>query len=122
MGFGNIFFAGVVWFCSIFFGLVALWAFKRRDPMNFWSGDEVKPEEITDIPAYNRANGFMWALYTGYYVVIGIISLFNILAGTVLLVIICSLGSVALILGYKYIYKKYKRLNYTDCKITYGEK
>jgi hypothetical protein len=86
-----------------------LLAFKRRDPMNFWSGDEVKPEEIKDIPAYNRANGLMWALYTGYYVVMGIISLFNIFIGAVLLGIICTLGTVALILGYKCIYKKYKR-------------
>jgi len=108
MNFANVFFAGVIWFCSVIFGLVALWAFKRRGPMHFWSGSEIKQEEIANVPAYNRANGLMWAIYTSYYIVTGIISLFNIWIGTVLVGIICTLGTVGLICAYKYIYKKYK--------------
>ncbi len=51
------------WFCSLIFGVIALWAFKRKDPMNFWSGITVRPEEIDDIPSYNRVNSLMWATY-----------------------------------------------------------
>ena len=111
MNFTNILFAGIVWFCSLIFGIVALWAFKRRDPMHFWSGSEIKPEEITDIPAYNRANGFMWTIYTVCMVVTGTISLFNIWIGVGLVGIICVPGSIGLIFAYKQIYNKYKRKN-----------
>jgi uncharacterized membrane-anchored protein len=90
------------------FGAIAIWAFKRKDPMHFWSGSTVKPEEITNIPAYNRANGLMWLIYTVCMVVTGILSLFNILIGVILLVIICVPGTIALIIAYNLISKKYR--------------
>ena len=41
---------------SLFTGL-GIYAMKRKKPMWFWSGKEVKEREIADIPAYNKANG-----------------------------------------------------------------
>jgi hypothetical protein len=76
--------------------------------MHFWSGSIVRPEEIADIPSYNRANGMMWAIYTGCMVLTGILSLFSIRKGVILLVIICVPGIVVLIVAYNRIYKKYK--------------
>ena len=36
---------------------IGIYAWKRKKPMWFWSGSTVRESEITDIPAYNRANG-----------------------------------------------------------------
>lgn len=104
----NIAFAMICWVCALIFASIALWAFKREDPMHFWSGSTVKVEEITDIRAYNRANGWMWTIYAISMVVTGIVSLFNDKIGVVLLVIICVPGIVVLVMVYKRIYNKYR--------------
>jgi hypothetical protein len=108
MSFANIIFAATCWLCSLIFGAIALWAFKRKDPMHFWSGSTVRPEEIADIPSYNRANGLMWAIFTVCMVVTGILSLFSIKIGAILLVIICVPGIIVLIVAYNRIYNKYR--------------
>jgi len=121
MLFENIMFAAACWLCSLIFGGIALWAFKRKDPMHFWSGSTVRPEEITDIPAYNRANGLMWTIYTISMVMAGILSLFSIKIGAILLAIICVPGTVVLIVAYNRIYKKYRSksiINKTDGSIS----
>jgi len=108
MPFANIISAVACWLCALIFGLIALWAFKRKDPMHFWSGSTVRPEEISDIPAYNRANGLMWAIYTVCMVITGILSLFSIKIGVILLIILCVPGIIVLIIVYNRIYNKYK--------------
>ena len=116
MSYGSLLFAGICWFCALIFGVMALWAFKRRTPMHFWSGSTVHPDEITDIPAYNRANGMMWAVYAACMALAGIVALFSIAAGTVLLLTACLPGIVVLIIVYKRIYHKYKRESYISEK------
>lgn len=113
MSFANIIFAATCWLCSLISGVIALWAFKRKDPMHFWSGSTVRPEEISDIPSYNRANGLMWAIYTVCMAVAGILSLFSIKIGAILLVIICVPGIVVLIIVYNRIYNKYRSTSVT---------
>lgn len=113
MSYDNIIFAVICWLCALIFGVISLWAFKRKDPMHFWSGSTVRPEEITDIPAYNRANGLMWAVYTACMIMTGIVSLFNITVGSILLGIISILGIVVLIIVYKRIYNKYRNTSIT---------
>lgn len=111
---GSIEFAAICWLCSLIFGLIALWAFKRKDPMHFWSGKAVKSDEIADIPSYNRANGLMWLVYTACMVVTGIFALFNAKIGAILLVILCLPGVVVLIIVYNRIYSKYKSTSVSD--------
>lgn len=114
MSLANIIFAATCWLCSLIFGAIALWAFKRKDPMHFWSGSTVRPEEIEDIPSYNRANGLMWAIYTVCMVVTGILSLFSIMIGAILLGIICVPGIVVLVVAYNQIYNKYRRTSVSN--------
>lgn len=116
----NIIFAVSCWLCSLIFGGISLWAFKRKDPMHFWSGSTVKPEKIKDIPAYNRANGLMWAVYTACFVIAGFLSLFSIRIGGILLSIICVPGIFILFIVYKMILKKYRNTSVTNK--TYDEK
>ncbi|HZK27057.1 MAG TPA: hypothetical protein VFD00_05935 [Thermoclostridium sp.] len=113
MSFANIIFSVICWLCSSIFGLIALWAFKRKDPMHFWSGSTVRPEEIADIPSYNRANGLMWAIYSICMIVTGVLSLFSIITGAILLVIICVPGIAVLIVVYNRIYNKYRCISVT---------
>ena len=108
MLFGNIFIAGACWFCAIIFGAMALWALKRSTPMHFWSGSKVHPDEITDIPAYNRENAMMWGAYAACMVAAGVASLFSSAVGIALLLIALLPGIIVLIFVYRRIYNKYK--------------
>jgi len=100
----------VCWFCALIFGLIALWAFKRRTPMHFWTGSTVEADEIADIPAYNRANGIMWLIYTAGMFAVGAFSLFSMTLGVISLIILCVPGVVVLIITYGRIYDKYKKV------------
>ena len=51
---------------SFFTGL-GVFAWRRKKPMWFWSGSEVKEREIRDVAAYNRANGIMWLTFSGVF-------------------------------------------------------
>jgi hypothetical protein len=49
---------------SMVFTGIGIFAWKRKKPMWFWSGSTVSENDILDIPAYNRANGIMWIVYS----------------------------------------------------------
>jgi len=109
MSAGSFTAAAISWLCSLIFGAIAVWAFKRKEPIHFWSGSTVKPEEIHDIPAFNRANGVMWSIYALCMVVTGVLFLFSIIAGVISLIIVCFPGIAILIHAYNRIYNKYSR-------------
>ena len=55
----------IIWFittipCSALITGFGIYAWNRKKPMWFWSGSSVKENEISDIRAYNHANGVMW--------------------------------------------------------------
>lgn len=78
--------------------------------MHFWSGTEIKTEEITNVKAYNRAKGIMWIAHGSSYIFADILGLaFGGVVGTVILVLSGTLGLLFLIMVYKHIYKKYHR-------------
>lgn len=104
----NAIFASSSWICSLIFAAIAIWAFMRKEPMHFWSGTTVKPEEITDIRAYNRANGIMWGIYAACTFLSGILSFFSIIVGAALLFGLLIPGIGVLIFSYNRIYNKYK--------------
>lgn len=92
---------------SLFTG-IGIFAWKRKKPMWFWAGSEVKPETIKDIPAYNRANGIMWIVYSLIFWAASVLGIFKIsVAGLVV-----GIGSIAgipfLIIAYKKILRKYR--------------
>ncbi|MBR0356171.1 MAG: hypothetical protein IJI85_07425 [Clostridia bacterium] len=94
--------------CAAAFTGLGVFAMRRKKPMWFWSGSEVKPYEIRDIPAYNRANGWMWILYSLGFWAAAALSLLNVPAAGVLVAVWCLGGIPVLVLGYNRIYKKYK--------------
>lgn len=86
-----------------------IYSFKRKTPMHFWSGTTVKSEEISDIYAYNKANGIMWIVYgLSYLLILPIGVVFGEAICAIITIILATFGLVALIICYKLIYKKYK--------------
>ncbi len=93
---------------SIFFTGIGVYAWKRKKPMWFWSGSTVREKEIKDIPAYNRANGIMWIVYSLVFWISAFIGFFKPEAAGITLLIGCIGGLLALVIAYKKIYQKYR--------------
>lgn len=94
---------------SLFFTVLGIYAWKRKKPMWFWSGSTVKQSEITDVPAYNKANGLMWLGFAAILWGSTILGSLNMEAGGICLAAGCIVGIPALPIVYGKIYKKYKR-------------
>ena len=92
--------------CLLFVGL-GIYAIRREKPMWFWSGTEVKPEEITDVRAYNRANGIVWIVYSLVYWISTAVGLVNMKIGGLMLVVGSVGGSIVLMIAYHRILEKY---------------
>ena len=92
---------------ALFTGL-GIYAWKRKKPMWFWSGSTVSENEISDIRAYNRANGIMWISYSAIYWVSTILGVFHTVAAGVVLIAGCLAGTPLLVMAYHMIYKKYR--------------
>lgn len=93
--------------CAILFYAIGAYAQKLEKPMWFWSGTEVKAEQITDIKQYNKENGVMWKLYSLWYAAAGLAEIWNTIVALIILVLSCTVGIVILVRSYQKIYKKY---------------
>lgn len=99
----------ITWFCAATFIGIGIFAFKKKTPMHFWSGTTVKPGEISDVKAYNKANGIMWIGYGAIVALSGLLSfVFGTAIGGIFLTVSCTLGLLILIIVYGKIYNKYK--------------
>lgn len=98
---------------ALFFWM-GVWAASRKDPMHFWSGSTVDPRTISDVPAYNLANGRMWKWYSAPYWLSGICALLGIfhlhflVLSAVFMVAACTVGIWWLVREYRRICKEYK--------------
>jgi hypothetical protein len=99
------------WICALIIGAIAIWVAKRSKPIHFFAGTIVEPKEISNIPAYNRANALMWLIYACCFVVVGVLSLFNDITGLVLMLVLFIPSLIPLYIIHKKIYNKYKRLD-----------
>ena len=103
----------IVWFiimvpCSAVFTIIGIYAWNRKKPMWFWSGSTVEETEIADIPAYNRANGRMWLVFSLPLWLSTFLELWNEIVALILIAADCVIGIPVLIIVYKRIYAKYK--------------
>ena len=94
---------------GLFFSGIGIFAWTRKKPMWFWSGSTVDEKSISDIPAYNRANGIMWICYSAVFWISAILGIFRQETAGVVLAVGCLLGIPALIIAYRKIYNKYKK-------------
>ena len=90
-----------VGFCTIIFLAIGAWQWKSKTPVGFWTGQKPpKPEEISDVTAYNRGHASMFFAY-------GIAMPVSIFAGPVLFLAVTLGGIPLLILGHRFLEKKY---------------
>lgn len=92
---------------GILFTGIGIFAIKREEPMWFWSGTNVSKEEITDVRAYNRANGIMWITFSAIFWISSLFSLFGNKYGGICMIAGLFAGIPGLVIAYSRIYKKY---------------
>ena len=93
---------------ALFTGL-GIYAWKRKKPMWFYSGSTVKERDISDIPAYNRANGIMWICFSAVFWISAIMGLFQVAFAGIFTAVGIFAGIPILAFIYSRIYAKYKR-------------
>lgn len=106
---GNTVFLIITAGVGLIFTGIGIYAWKRKEPMWFWSGTKVKSSEIRDIPAYNRANGVMWLAFSMVFWASLILGFMNIKAGAIVLIAGCVVGIPFLPAVYGRIYRKFRK-------------
>ena len=90
---------------------IGVYAWRRKRPMWFWSGTTVDEKELSDVRAYNRANGIMWIAFSAVFWISAVLGFFQIKTGGVIMFAGCTAGIPALIAVYNRIYARYKADN-----------
>lgn len=98
-----------VWGCAILFTGIGLFAWKREEPMWFWSGSTVDPDTVSDIPAYNREMMKMWVGYSIPFWITGLTFIWYPAVSAIAMGIAATLGIGWLVWRYHKIKKKYER-------------
>lgn len=106
---GRFFFSFITASVAALFTGLGVYARKREKPMWFWSGTTVDEEEITDVPAYNRANGIMWIVFSAVFWASAVCGLARAKTGGIIMLAGCAAGIPALVFAYGRIYAKYKK-------------
>lgn len=105
---GNIIWLIIMVPVSMLFTCIGVFAWKREKPMWFWSGSTVEESEISDIPAYNRANGIMWLVFSTVFWISTVLGFLNMRTGGICVIAGCLIGVPALPVVYGKIYDKFK--------------
>lgn len=88
---------------------LGIYAWKRKEPMWFYAGSRINEEEISDVVAYNKANGYMWlgfslTLWMATYVMAN-----YLLLGGIMLLLVCVLGGLLLPIIHGKLCEKYRK-------------
>ena len=106
---GSIVFLIIMIPVSLLFTGIGVYAWRRKKPMWFWSGSTVEEDEISDVAAYNRANGIMWLAFSGIFWISAVLGIFRqSVAGAFVAAGVLG-GIPLLVIIYSRIYKKYKK-------------
>lgn len=103
----------VLLFCDILFIALGLNYMRSKVPLGFYTGEKPpKPEEISDITAWNRKHGISLFVYAGIMTVSFVLSLFTgLIAGVVIILIGTIGGGIGLILYHCHLSKVYRIRN-----------
>lgn len=103
----------IIWYvimipCSLILTGIGVFAWNREKPMWFWIGNEIKASEISDVKAYNHANGLMWGLYSLVFWAATVAGTWINIAALILIAAGCVVGIPVIIAVYGRICRKYK--------------
>lgn len=95
--------------CSALLTGIGVYAWKRKQPMWFWSGTTVREDELSDVAAYNRANAILWIGFSAVFWISTVLGYFHMKAGGICLIAGCVVGIPLLPILYGRIYNRYKK-------------
>lgn len=99
----------IVTLCMSFFVGIAVWAWKAKEPVGFFTG--VKPPKVKDVTAYNHAVAKIWIGFAiAFELVIGVPLLFleQNSAGFVIPVLMCPPLVIGMAVAYIIVEAKYR--------------
>lgn len=100
----------VIW-SIVFLALlgIGIWAWKSDKAVGFYTG--TTPPEVTDVRKYNRSVAVLWFVYAGLFELLGLPFLFlkQNAAGFLLVVLGVVVISIALMIVYNRILRKYEQ-------------
>ena len=96
------------WITAFILGVTAFLLSRLRMPFPFFAGVNIPAEKITDVKAYNRTSGKMWAVYSGIYVLAGCLALINSTLGFILFGLLMFPGLVVMFFFHKRILNRFK--------------
>ena len=76
-----------------------------KTPANFWSGDKIAPEDVSDVKKYNHANGIMWIVYGLLFLIPAFTAFASVLISGVAIGVLTFIGVPVLIFIYTKIIK-----------------
>lgn len=102
----------ILFLVGMIFVMIGIYAYQRKSPMYFYAGSDINSSEITDVKAYNKANGIMWMAYGALYFIPILVYILipDKISETVLSisVVICFLGLLAVLWICQKIDDKYR--------------
>ena len=105
---GNIVFLIIMGCVAAVFTGLGVWVWNKKEPANFWTGQEFKPGEIRDIKKYNHSLGMLWIAFSALIWITAIVgSVFGGMIGSISMIASFGIGIPMLPLVYNVIYKKY---------------
>ncbi len=93
---------------ALFLG-IGIYAMHRTEPMWFWIGAPVDARTLTDVRAYNRANGWMWIAYSVPFWLSAALGWKWETLGGILLGLACTVGLALVFWRYRRILKRYSK-------------
>lgn len=97
--------------CCILFSGIGIYAWNRKKPMWFWAGTTVDEAELSDVTAYNHANGLLWGIYSLIFWAATLAGVWSNILALILIAAGCVIGLPLLVVFYRRIYKKYKKVS-----------
>lgn len=104
----------VVWLLCVggaaaLFLRIGIYAMRRTEPMWFWIGAAVDARTLTDVRAYNHANGWMWIAYSVPFWLSAALGWKLETLGGILLGLACTVGLALVFWRYRRILKRYSK-------------
>ena len=94
---------------ALFFTVLGIYAWRRKEPMWFWAGSTVRKEQIKDVKAYNRANGILWIGFSMTQWTVGLVGIWNINVAGKIMLYADTIGLACVFVGYWMIWRKYRK-------------
>ena len=103
----SVFSLFINWVCAIVFTLIGFSCYKSKEPVGFYSGIQVRREQVTDVRKYNLCNVALWMSFALFFWIAGFCSIFSVSVGMIFTIMGCTAGIIFLIVGYGFIKRRF---------------